>query len=228
MRFSNIIVVSGLLLLLPLSCTEQVESAEGEGYVDISVARDESLELVAHSRAAEGTGPISLSLYDSRGAMVSHWEDASMVPVPLTLQTGRYRAVASCGQDDGPAVFDSPFYTVEASFVVRKDIMASADITCRLSSVKVTADFAQEIKDNFTSSLAVTNGEGTLVYDTETDGKAGYFSPTGTLSWVLDLTNADNEHFQLNDTYEDVNASQHYAISFSFEPVDSTMKAFLA
>ena len=65
---------------------------------------------------------------------------------------------------------------------MRAYTVAKATVNCRLSSVKVTASFAQEIKDNFEYSLVVENSLASLLFDAATEGKAGYFSADRTIA----------------------------------------------
>lgn len=215
MRFNKIINIALSCTLLFASCAEHDMVHDGEGYLDLSVTCDEALQIVPVSKAGEDAQAISLAVYDSDGNIVEQWDDASQVTEPIAMPTGKYKAVASLGEESGPAAFDSPYYKGESEFTVRPGAMSTVDIVCTLSSVKVTAEMSAEIKDDFQYELKVSNGAGELAFTEETLHQEGYFTVTGSLEWTLELVNASNERFVFTDRYEGVSAAQHYKLAFS-------------
>lgn len=236
-----------VLSLAVLSCTQTAEP-EGYGYVDISVVRDSSVDDVDITAStgsaltkAETSDAIALTIYDAAGEVAYQTDDCSQVTEPVSLSTGQYRAVATSGLSlsDGAAAFDAPFYSASKEFKVRRGTVETLEMTLTLEAVMVTADFSQEIRDNFSRYLlTVSNGVSSLEFgnagtvsgmeggesasgpeDGETEqvsGKTGYFAVTGTLTYSLSLTGNDGRVFSpLTQTYTDVRAKQHYAFSFS-------------
>lgn len=235
-----------VLSLAVLSCTQTAEP-EGYGYVDISVVRDSSVDDVditastgSASTKAVASDAIALTIYDAAGEVAYQTDDCSQVTEPVSLSTGQYRAVATSGLSlsDGAAAFDTPFYSASKEFTVRRGTVETLEMTLTLEAVMVTAEFSQEIQDNFSSYLlTVSNGVSSLEFgnagtvsgleegesvsgpgDGETEqvsGKTGYFAVTGTLTYSLSLTGNDGRVFSpLTQTYTDVRAKQHYAFSF--------------
>lgn len=218
------------ILTLPvLSCTQTVEP-EGYGYVDIDVrldrnAEDIEFDAVSSDVSVKSTGessPIALAIYRSGSdEPVEVIEDCASVLEPLKLKTGHYTAVATCGEslsEGSAAAFDSPFYSDTETFVIKNGVSETLDMTLVLDAVKVTAEFSEEIRDNFKSYvLTVSNGVSELVFS-NLDGtvdRDGYFAVTGTLEWSLALTNNDGEVYEtLTGSYEEVKPKQHYSISF--------------
>ena len=218
------------ILTLPvLSCTQTVEP-EGYGYVDIDVRLDrnaEDMEFDAVSgdvfvKSAGESSPIALAIYRSGSdEPVEVIEDCASVLEPLKLKTGHYTAVATCGEslsEGSAAAFDSPFYSDTETFVIKNGVSETLDMTLVLDAVKVTAEFSEEIRENFKSYvLTVSNGVSELVFS-NLDGtvdRDGYFAVTGTLEWSLALTNNDGEVYEtLTGSYEEVKPKQHYALSF--------------
>ena len=218
------------ILTLPvLSCTQTVEP-EGYGYVDIDVrldrnAEDIEFDAVSSDVSVKSTGessPIALAIYRSGSdEPVEVIEDCASVLEPLKLKTGHYTAVATCGEslsEGSAAAFDSPFYSDTETFVIKNGVSETLDMTLVLDAVKVTAEFSEEIRENFKSYvLTVSNGVSKLVFS-NLDGtvdRDGYFAVTGTLEWSLALTNNDEEVYEtLTGSYEEVKPKQHYAISF--------------
>ncbi len=242
--------MSAVLALAVLSCTQTAEP-EGYGYVDISVARDSSVDdvditasAVSAATKAGTSDAIALTIYDAAGEVAYQTDDCSQVTEPVSLSTGQYRAVATSGLSlsDGAAAFDTPFYSAAKEFTVRRGTVETLEMTLTLEAVMVTAEFSQDIQDNFSSYvLTVSNGVSSLEFgksdavadaagdgsdgaasasgDGETvpaTGKTGYFAVTGTLTYSLSLTGNDGRVFSpLTQTYTDVKAKQHYAFSFS-------------
>ena len=218
------------ILTLPvLSCTQTVEP-EGYGYVDIDVRLDrnaEDIEFDAVSsdvsvKSAGESSPIALAIYRSGSdEPVEVIEDCASVLEPLKLKTGHYTAVATCGEslsEGSAAAFDSPFYSDTETFVIKNGVSETLDMTLVLDAVKVTAEFSEEIQNNFQSYLlTVSNGVSELVFSSlvGTVDKEGYFAVTGTLEWSLALTNNEGKVYEtLTGSYEEVKPKQHYAISF--------------
>ena len=187
------------------------------GYLDLTVTCDENLQIVPISKSDDNQQTINLTVYDSKDEVVAQWDDIAQITAPVQLLTGRYKAVATYGEEAYPVAFDSPFYTGETEFTIRPDIIASANVICTLTSLKVTAEMASEITDDFDYTLIVSNGLGELVFDDETIDCEGYFAVTDHIEWTLVLVNAENESFTFSDRYESVTATQHYALTFSIE-----------
>ena len=186
-------------------------------YVDTEL--DCSVDPVVKS-AAE---PVSLTILKSTGEQVGTYPDADNMGT-LELQTGNYKAVATQGTKEA-AAFDAPFYSVSKEFSIANSEVTNLPLTLTLDNVKVTAEFSQNIIDNFTSYiLTVTNGAGSLIYDANAEGgstlkKEGYFTATGTLTWTLALVNNKGESFNsLTETYDNVVSRQHYHLKFDVEP----------
>ena len=216
------------LFLAVLSCTRSAEP-EGYGYVNINVSKDLSVDAVditggsVLTKADETSAPIALSIYDSEEEVVFSTDDCASLDGPVRLSTGSYRAVATSGTDPGAgAAFDTPFYSATADFTVGRNISATLDMVLTLDAVKVTAEFPEEIRQNFSSYvLTVSNGVSSLEFrsgEEDTTGRTGYFAVTGTLSYSLVLTGNNGFVYQpITGSYTDVKARQHYAFSFRVE-----------
>ena len=204
-----------------VSCNSVVyPESSSEGYIDLRVSMDASVDDVTVTKSASASPEIAVKVLSADGKIAYQCPDIAAVTEPVKLATGDYEVIATSGADAGAAAFDCPFYTGSASVQVRAYTVAQAKVECELARVMTTVTFAQEIKDNFTYSLAISNGLGTLVYDSSNEDKEGYFSVTGKLDWVLNLENSNGEKFVVKDAYTDVSSKQHYAFNFSLEDVD--------
>ena len=207
-----------LLLALSLFSCERVDiGQEQTGYLSFSLKQDFTEDVVFKSEAAEEM-IFAVTIYDSEGQVVATYDDhRELDGAPLELLVGVYKLTASSAPV-GAAAFDAPFYYGEIETVIKSNTMSTVTMTAYLANVKVTASFADEIKDQFEEYvLTVTNGEGFLVFSNlaGTLDKTGYFAATGTLTWTLELKNIEGEVYQtLTETYEDVLPRQHYNLHF--------------
>lgn len=220
MKTSILYNITALLLTLVISsCAQEELQDEGVGYLHVDTELDCSVVPVVKSSAE----PVTLTIFKSTGEEVGSYPDVEDMGT-VELKTGSYRAVATQGSKVA-AAFDVPFYSVSKDFTIKNSVVENLDLKLTLENVKVTSEFSQNVADNFSSYvLTVTNGAGTLVYDSNAEGgstldKEGYFTATGTLTWTLKLVNKQGETFNsLTETYDNVQPRQHYHLKFDVEP----------
>ena len=207
-----------LLLMLSMFSCERVDiGQEQKGYLSFSLQQDFTEDIVFKSET-EDEMIFAVTIYDSEGQVVATYDDhRELDAAPLELLVGTYKLTASSAPV-GAAAFDAPFYYGEIETVIKSNTMSTVTMTACLANVKVTASFADQIKDQFEEYvLTVTNGEGSLVYSNlaGTLDRTGYFAPTGTLTWTLELKNLEGRTYQtLTETYDDVRPRQHYNFQF--------------
>lgn len=189
---------------------------QGHGYLDLRVSRDLNVDVVPVTKSGNSEDVISVTLIPENGGATTHIEDISQQTEPLRLLTGKYKIVASSGEDKGTAVFDAPYYYGETDVVVKNMQMTAAEVVCSLVSVKVSATFSPAFVASFQYKLVVSNGESSLEFSPAagTIGKDAYFHVTDELSWQLDVENAKGETFSLTDSYSDIRPKQHYDLHF--------------
>ena len=217
MKFINIILTTLVLLYSLISCNEHGAGAEqGRGYLDLRVSCDVKVDVVPVVKSGSVSDVISVTLIPEGGGEHIYIADVSQLDEPLELTTGKYRIVASSGEDKGTAAFDSPHYYGESSVVVRNMQVATAEVVCTLTSVKVSATFSQAFVNSFDYKLVVSNGESSLEFSPSagTIGKSAYFHVTDELSWQLDVENVKGENFSMTDRYTDIRPKQHYDLYF--------------
>lgn len=220
MKFRTLIY-NVLLAGAMVSCnTEGYHEPSSEGYIDLKVTMDASVDDVAVTKASSTSPEIAVQVVAADGKVAFQCDDISAVTEPVKVPTGDYEVIATSGSEFGHAAFDSPFYSGSASIQVRAYTVSQAKVECELEAVMTTVSFSQQIKDNFKYSLAISNGLGTLNYDSANEDKAGYFTATGKLDWVLNLENNDGEKFVVKDSYTGVTSKQHYAFNFSLEDIE--------
>ena len=221
-RISNILCHT-LLAAVLLSCSHDGLRDNGEGWLCARVYEDDALDVrIPQLRSGnDGTPVFSLTVYDAKDVRKAYLEDCSVLADnPLALPAGRYTAVVSSAET-GAAAFGAPFYTGSTGFSIVSGEVANIDITAAVANTKVTVEYDDAVKDNFSSyDFTVSNGQGELVFS-NSDGTAdedGWFSVTGTLSWTLSLVNNDGQKYRdLTGTLEDVKAKEHYKFRWSLE-----------
>ena len=207
-------------MLSMLSCERVDIGHEQKGYLSFSLQQDFTEDIVFKSEA-EDEMIFTVTIYDSEGQVVATYDDHRELDAePLELLVGTYKLTASSAPV-GAAAFDAPFYYGEIETVIKSNTMSTVTMTAYLANVKVTASFAEEIKEQFEEYvLTVTNGEGSLVFSNVagTLDKTGYFAATGTLTWTLELKNLEGRTYQtLTETYDNVRPRQHYNFQFSLQ-----------
>lgn len=221
-RISNILCHT-LLAAVLLSCSHDGLRDNGEGWLCARVYEDDALDVrIPQLRSGnDGTPVFSLTVYDAKDVRKAYLEDCSVLADnPLALPAGRYTAVVSSAET-GAAAFGAPFYTGSTGFSIVSGEVANIDITAAVANTKVTVEYDDAVKDNFSSyDFTVSNGQGELAFS-NSDGTAdedGWFSVTGTLSWTLSLVNNDGQKYRdLTGTLEDVKAKEHYKFRWSLE-----------
>lgn len=217
-RLKNIMLAAIVLLILG-SCNDFEMLQRRSGYLSVSLQRDDEV----HTKAVDAKSvdqTFALTISDENGKVVAEVPDHRTLEIePLSLVAGMYDIKAESGADLN-AAWDSPFYSGTATAKVIADKNNNAEIVCSLANVMVTVDFSDEFDENFVEySLTVENGIEALVFSnlTGTLDKTAYFKVTGDLYWRLTLVNIDGALFEKEGYYTDVEAQQHYAMSFSLK-----------
>ena len=99
-------------------------------------------------------------------------------PEKITLDGGIYE-VALASEPMVGAEWEKPIYGVEKEVVIkRKETTSVNDLVCRLQNVKVSVDYAADLRDQLDlerTTMTVALAENALVYEGE-ESRAGYFA----------------------------------------------------
>lgn len=208
-----------LMSLFLFSACWNVVEGDRPGWLSINLSQDTSEDIIFKSLTEPENGQEFKLEFVRKGELVktiSHviGEESD----PIELPVGPYVVKASTGDND-EAAFNEPFYMGEEEIDIVAETEHTMDITCFLSNVKVTVDFAQEIIDGFSEyQVKVTNSRGgTLTFADETLSQAGYFKVEKgeTLQWELTLVNNNGVKYTASDKYVDVLPKEHYNLTFS-------------
>lgn len=226
----NRTIIKALMMILPLlsivACNSDFIQEGGEGYLQLSLQRDDELE-VKSIESPDANQIFTIKIYTLDGNLVQEIPDhRSLSSTPLALASGKYNVKAACGKSSG-ADFDAPYYTGETQIQINANKTTNAEIVCAISNVKVTVSFTEEIKQKFSDyKVDVSNGLAGLTFS-KTAGtldKEGWLEATGTITWNLAVTNLAGKVTHLQDTYTGVKPKQHYDLKFSLAPASGEDK----
>lgn len=152
------------------------------------------------------------------------------MPEVVTLPVGDYIVKAYYGGEypDGKnAGFDCPYYLGQSErFSIEKDKIRDniGTIECRLSNVKVSILFDENLKEVMGKDAKVTvnvGESGSLDFypETEESGFFAYDDGSTTLSAVFD-GEIDGDYTNESKSYPDVKPGNHYRITFKLHVVD--------
>ena len=190
----SLIAVAAAMTTVP-SCVEVQPESDGTGYLNLNVEKDAPNDTIYVSPNTKGAETedrkIGIKIYDNVGDLVHEAEDYTAMGT-LELRTGYYRAVAFSGENPTGASFDSPYYSGEQNFSIRRGQTETLDITCRLANIKVTVTLDPKIIEKFSEyKFTVTGNENSVLeynQDLANFSREGYFPAAVTeLTWELAL-----------------------------------------
>ncbi len=219
------IAVAAAMTTVP-SCVEVQPESDGTGYLNLNVEKDAPNDTIYVSPNTKGAETedrkIGIKIYDNVGDLVHEAEDYTAMGT-LELRTGYYRAVAFSGENPTGASFDSPYYSGEQNFSIRRGQTETLDITCRLANIKVTVTLDPKIIEKFSEYKFTVTGNDSSVLEYNQDlanfSREGYFPAAVTeLTWELALVSKTGIAYNtLSGTYENVKPCQHYRFNFTLK-----------
>jgi hypothetical protein len=155
------------------------------------------------------------------------FKDAEMVesykygemPSVIELPVGDYTVRAVLGDEKGVG-FDAPYYAGSESFSIREDdITEVSTIECKLSNVKVTVVFTDELKAAMgdDAKVSVVVGEDETLDFVKSETRSGYFGYLeGSTTMVATFTGMVDGVQETNSRlYTDVAPGTHYRITYT-------------
>lgn len=139
--------------------------------------------------------------------------------VVLPLSEGDYSVTAYNYEGENVTVSERPYFKGEQTFSVKKGIVTSVDLPCKLACVEVsvglTASFEESFKDDY--SVIVDNGDGaTQIFDKNSLGKKYYFQVPehqNSLNASIKATSVEGNFIELKATIQkpsDAEGSESY------------------
>ncbi|OUO55482.1 hypothetical protein B5F77_01100 [Parabacteroides sp. An277] len=220
---SEILVLFVLVFLFSCQVNDEI-SLRDVGYIRLSVIENtEGNTRSSETRATYDPTILGVEIIDSNNKVVKETDDwTEWEGEAISLPAGRYIVAAQSQNYDGASGFDLPCYygadTVDV--VAGKD--SEAAVVCKVTNVKVTVNFDEELKQAFADrnvSVRVRSANSEVTPKPITfkvnETRSGYFpADCGDLMATLTVSNADttytldevddlkapksNDHFILN------------------------------
>lgn len=192
----------GAVLLVGTACSKDNRfGGDGEGKLSLGIVFDSKTIEASDTEHAVTKADLdyAVSVRDSQGRKIRQYETKAEVPAEIWLQTGDYTIEVTSGKNE-VAAFDSPYFVGKEEVSIIPDQPQAVQVSCKLANAKVTVEWSDKIKSNF-SSFQVKIGPSvaeTLTFD-ETGSQTGYYKTAEgteaiTLKWnMVAVTNAGRE-----------------------------------
>lgn len=212
-----------------LSCASGGETGPVAGYgvldlgsLAVAVASDDISNGDAPATRAVSTGSFEVRILDYKQRVVSEWTVAEH-PGEIRLQAGDY-TLEVCSPVLHEAEWESPWYSATKAFTItHKSRVDLGTVTCRLSNIKVTVRYSEELYDKLGDDVSVTVkiGDNTLPFGPE-QMAAGYFrAPGETADMTVVFTGTiEGVHDTYTEVVRGVRAGEWERVRFTFEEND--------
>ena len=223
-KIFNIFLVCLTSLVCLSGCSKENgfgPEADGTGTLStkrlmLSVSADEKKKGAPASRAVSIA---DFTIEILKGGEVVKSYVYSEMPGVIELPVGDYVARARSGANK-PAAWSEPYYTGQVEFSIRKDEITEAQtIECRLSNVRVTVIFTDELKDAMADDCKVNvlMGENAQLDFLKDETRSGYFAYVqGSNTLVATFSGTVDGVMETNSRiHTDVEPGSHYRITYS-------------
>jgi hypothetical protein len=201
-------IIYTLFVLLFASCQEDNEPEIG--YLKLDVITNSNMLTKAPAAAEQ----IGVKIFNSSNQVVFSNDDYTTLKDKILLTVGSYRVYAySSTKNLSDVSFDAPFYEGETNVAVEKNVIKPINIECKISNVKVSVKYSDNLKKYFTNlKCTVANSKKSLVFNSD-ETRSGYF-PVEELNASLEMTNTDGKNYTLNTPIKNVTARHHYKLNY--------------
>lgn len=222
MMKNRYILYTLLLVLFLWSCQRSGSDAIEAEQVQIRLSvQTNSVDniLTVSSRSAVGSDPVyALKIYNSSGDLFKETGDCSLVN-DIRLDEGAYKFVVYSGEDIDNATLDMPYYYGEKTVTVVAGVENQIDISAKQLNVKISADFAEIVKDDEVfSDYSFSIDEVKLTKELIDSGSALYkSSTTSEFKWSVSITNVQGVTSEISSTLYNIQSSSHYKFYFDVD-----------
>ena len=197
---------------------------EGVGQLRMDAINVTNAENVIN-RAGVDVSNFIVSINNAEGETVKRWKYSEMPEiVTLPVDEGYYIDVISHNQEK--AAWEAPFFkgSSEKFNIVKNQLTNAGTITCKLSNIKVSIKFADDLKNLMEDDCKVSviaNDAGLLEF-TADETRSGYFQAIdGSSTLVATFTGTIRGSYEeIRKVYTDVEAGQHRIITYSVKSGD--------
>lgn len=179
-------------------------------------------------RAGLDVSNFIVTVNDAEGQQVQQWKFAEM-PEIMTLPVGENYSIDVISHVQQKAAWDAPYFkgTSEKFNIVKNQLTNIGTVTCKLSNIKVSIKFSDELKALMGEDCKVTviaNDEGMLEFGPN-ETRSGYFQAVeGSSTLISTFTGTIRGNYEeIRKIYTDVEAGQHRIITYSVKAGDPTI-----
>lgn len=208
---------------LAVACTADKVNTEEMGYLKVAVNTVESTHTRVTAKPSDyDAKKLHVDVINEAGTIVLSTDDLANddnFKGNILLVPGTYTiSVHSAGWDGSDSAFGAPYYSGMTRVTVAAKTLVTANVTCTLANVKVTVNWDQSFRDNFSSAQTIITSDiddvslRRFVMGGSTVGSA-YF-PVAPLNLMLNVTNKNGQSFAQNNRIEDPQARDHFIITY--------------
>ena len=176
------------------------------GGMEASVMED--TEVIGSVTRAEGVdiNNFDVVITSQSGEVMTSFKYGERPTEPIALDSGVYNITMMSEQMVG-AEWEKPVYGAEREVIItRKQTTTVNDIVCKLRNIKVSVDYAADIKEQLDpeyTTMTVALGESSLVFNVD-EARGGYFAPvaeenTLTLTFKCRYVDGDKDIIMTNE-----------------------------
>ena len=176
------------------------------GGMEASVMED--TEVIGSVTRAEGVdiNNFDVVITSQSGEVMASFKYGERPTEPIALDSGVYKITMMSEQMVG-AEWEKPVYGAEREVIItRKQTTTVNDIVCKLRNIKVSVDYAADIKEQLDpeyTTMTVALGESSLVFNVD-EARGGYFAPvaeenTLTLTFKCRYVDGDKDIIMTNE-----------------------------
>ena len=176
------------------------------GSMEASVMED--TEVIGSVTRAEGVdiNNFDVVITSQSGEVMTSFKYGERPTEPIALDSGVYNITMMSEQMVG-AEWEKPVYGAEREVIItRKQTTTVNDIVCKLRNIKVSVDYAADIKEQLDpeyTTMTVALGESSLVFNVD-EARGGYFAPvaeenTLTLTFKCRYVDGDKDIIMTNE-----------------------------
>lgn len=209
--------------LVAISCTNDLETPEEQGYLKLEVVTYTSTNTRAVNGVPSGYNAkqLHVELRKPDGTVVMQTDDfdnSSDFKGTIVLSPGTYTIDAhSANWDGSDSGFGAPYYTGMTTITVKAKELSTANITLTQANVKVTVNYDNSFRTYFSTAQTVVtsaiDGVAPRSFRMNQTVGSAYF-PVGDLNLMVSVTNKDGQSFVQNNEITGVKARDHYNITY--------------
>ncbi|MDE6199630.1 MAG: DUF4493 domain-containing protein [Muribaculaceae bacterium] len=200
---------------------------DGEGQLRMEAIDVTNAENVI-KRAGVDVSNFIVTVNDSEGKNIKQWKFAEM-PEIVTLPVGEGYTIDVISHNQEKAAWDAPYFkgTSDKFNIVKNQLTNAGTVTCKLSNIKVSIRFSEDLKKIMEDDCKVTviaNDEGRLEFGPE-ETRSGYFQALeGSSTLIATFSGTIRGNYEeIRKVYTDVEAGQHRIITYSIKGGDPTI-----